>query len=92
MTGLHPTEADWRRYAALVALIRAGNGVGPTIREIGLSWGLTGMASTMRHMDALEAFGLIDRMIARARAIRVPRYYTPVMTDAGAVLMPVDVQ
>ena len=84
-----PTVADYRRLALLLRLIRAGRGVGPTVREIGEAWGFRSTSMIVGFLDRLEAFGLIRRLPNRARAIEVAAHLVPVMTPEGAVMLPV---
>lgn len=83
------TPEDFHRFAALLALIRAGKGVGPSFAEIGAAWGIRSKGAITNYLNRIEAAGLIRRLPHRARAIEVAPYLVPVMTAAGAVLLPV---
>lgn len=83
------TPADWRRFAALLNLIRAGKGMGPSFNEIGAAWDIRSKGTITNYLNRIEAAGLIRRLPHRARAIEVASCLVPVMTQAGAVLLPV---
>lgn len=86
--GVTLTAEDWQRFTALLCLVRAGGGVGPSYDELAAAWGLHSRASASRMLDRLEAAGLIHRPRYLARAIVVTRCLVPVATPAGAVLLP----
>ena len=73
---------DWWRFAALLRLMRAGRGVGPSFAEIADAWGVRSKSRVSLGLDVLESEGLIERLPSRARAISVTKYLVPVR-DAG---------
>lgn len=82
---------DWRRFSTLLALIRAGRGVGPSVSEIGATWGLSGKSLTHKYLVRLREHGLIWWIPAKARSIEVARFLAPVPGPDGAVLLPLTV-
>lgn len=98
--GVTLSPADWRRFAALLAALRAGRGVCPSYQDLAALWGLRSKSSVSRYLDRLEAAGLIFRLAgtcpnlssprirALPRGIGVTRHLVPVATRAGDVLMP----
>ena len=78
MNGPHPTDADFRRLGALLALMQAGQGVAPSFREIGTVWNLRSTGMVRKRLHRLRDFGLIRMLPARARAIEITRHLVPV--------------
>ena len=54
-----------------------GRGYGPTVREIGLRFGIKSPNGVMCHLKALETKGLITRVNNQARAIQLVDYKFP---------------
>jgi SOS-response transcriptional repressor LexA len=86
--GVTLTAADWRRFAALLAALRAGRGVCPSYRELATLWGFTSTSPVASNLERLEVAGLIYRQRARWRAIGITRHLVPVATRHGDVLLP----
>lgn len=61
-----------------------GRGYGPTVREIGLGFGIKSPNGVMCHLKALEKKGLIKREGFSARAIQLLDYHPP---SAGLPLL-----
>lgn len=87
-SGVTLTAEDWRRFAALLRLMRAGGGVGPSYDELASVWGAGSKGTVSRMLDRLEAVGLIHRPRYRARSIVVTRFCVPMESAAGDVLLP----
>ena len=56
------TPADWRRFAALLNLIRAGKGMGPSFNEIGAAWDIRSKGTITNYLNRIEAAGLIHEL------------------------------
>src|SRR5207245_4917565 len=64
------TEKQKRIYEFIRSKIE-GRGYGPTVREIGLAFGIKSPNGVMCHLKALEKKGLIKREGFSARAIQL---------------------
>lgn len=68
--GFHPTAE--RVYRFIVDYKRSYGGDSPTLREIADAVGLEAVSAVKRHVDTLEAAGLLSRrLVGRARTIDV---------------------
>src|SRR5713226_7561392 len=68
------TEKQKRIYEFIRSKIE-GRGYGPTVREIGLAFGIKSPNGVMCHLKALEKKGLIIREGFSARAIQLVDYH-----------------
>ncbi len=65
---MHPTT---RAILQMITDYTEEEGGSPTLREIANAVGLAHASSVVRHLDHLEAAGLITRTPRKARAIRL---------------------
>lgn len=72
MTFLSEMELT-RRNLDVLNVVVGGNAYGypPTVREIGAALGLSSPGTVQRHLDKLEALGLIERLGKRRRVTQL---------------------